>query len=113
MSGHINSLCLSNKRALCIQEVRLKGPSSYTSTAASADILDIVDKQDVAVWNKTVRTQGSYKPRLKIGLLDQDLIREDKNTMLDSPDEKDVADVIISRTQVTDQIDSYQIKTYE
>jgi hypothetical protein len=75
-----------------------KRPFFNTSTAASADILDIVDKQDVAVWNKTVRTQGSNKASLKIGLLDHDLIREDKNTMLDSADEKDVADVIISRT---------------
>jgi hypothetical protein len=75
-----------------------KRPFFNTSAAASADILDIVDKQDVAVWNKTVRTQDSNKASLKIGLLDHDLIREDKNTMLDSADEKDVADVIISRT---------------
>jgi len=62
-----------------------------------------MDKPDVAVWNKTVQKQdieGAGR-RLKIGPLNQNLIREDKNDVIDSANEKDVADVIISGTKVT------------
>jgi hypothetical protein len=69
-----------------------------------------VDKPVVAVWNKTVRTETSNKSRLKIGPLDQDLIREDNNSMLDSADEKEVSDVVVTRTQLTDKADLSKLK---
>jgi hypothetical protein len=82
MSGHINYLCLSNKRALCIQEVRLKGHSSYTSTAASADILDIVDNISHGnqrrggsgrhSWSYTwMRTEADFLPESTFKIVNQ------------------------------------------
>jgi hypothetical protein len=71
----------------------------------SANIIDIMDQPDEAVWNKTVRTEGTYRVRLYVGPLDQELIREDKNIMTDSADERDVADVIISGTPATNRVD--------
>jgi hypothetical protein len=71
----------------------------------SANIIDIMGKPDVAVWNKMVRTRGINTVKPNIGPLDQDLVREDKNIVVDSADEKDVADAIISGTQITDQVD--------
>jgi hypothetical protein len=64
-----------------------------------------MDKPDVAVWNKTVRNKDidGARKRLKIGPLSQNLIREDKNNVIDSVSKRDVADVIISGTKVTDK----------
>ena len=60
----------------------------------STDIVDILDKPDVAVWNKIVQGQDidGARRRLKIGPLNQNLIREDKNDVIDSANEKDIAD---------------------
>lgn len=73
----------------------------------STDILAIMNKPDVAVWNKTVQNKDidGARKRLKIGPLNQNLIREDKNNVIDSANKKDVADVIISGTKVTDKVD--------
>jgi hypothetical protein len=81
--------------------------SSFNTSKAylSTNIIDIMDKPDVAVWNKTVRTEGTNKVRLNFGPLDQDLIREDKNIMIDTAEKQDVADTIISGTRATDQVD--------
>ena len=43
--------------------------------------------------------------RLKIGPLDQNLIRGDKNIVFDSANEKDITDTIISGVKVTDKVD--------
>jgi hypothetical protein len=87
--------------------VRTKKLGLNTSNAdLSTDILDIMDKPDVAVWNKTVRKENfGGTRRLKIGPLDQNLIREDKNILIDSANKKDIADTIISGTKVTDKVD--------
>ena len=71
----------------------------------SNDILDIQDKPDVAVWNKKVRIQGEDKGKIKIGSLDQNLIREDTNASIDAPNKESVADVVVSGAQVTDRVD--------
>lgn len=86
--------------------MRVKRSFFNTSMAdLSANIIDITDKLDVAVWNKTVQTEGTNRVRLNVGPLDQDLIREDKNIMIDFADERDGADVIISGTLATDRVD--------
>lgn len=78
----------------------------------STDILDIMDKPDVAVWNKTVRKQDIGRTRrLNIGPLNQNLIREDKNGVIDSANKKDVTDVIISGSKVTDKVDLSKSKS--
>jgi hypothetical protein len=77
----------------------------------STDILDIMDKPDVAVWNKMVRMQDFGVKRVNIGPLDQNLIREDKNSIVDSANKRDVADVIISGTKVTDKVDLSKSKS--
>jgi hypothetical protein len=70
-----------------------------------------MDKPDVAVWNKTVRKRDFGVKRLNIGTLDQNLIREDKNSIVDSANKRDVADVIISGTKVTDKVDLSKSKS--
>jgi hypothetical protein len=95
--------------------VKTRKSEFNTSNAdLSTDILDVMDKPDVAVWNKTVRTQdidGARRRRLKIGPLDQNLTREDKNDVIDSANIKEVADVIISGTKVTDKVDLSKSKS--
>ncbi|MGH9924262.1 MAG: hypothetical protein ACRD5B_02695 [Nitrososphaeraceae archaeon] len=72
----------------------------------SSDILDILDKPDVAVWIKTVQMHDiGGNRRLKIGPINQNLIREDTNIVIDSANEKDIADIVISGTKVTDRVD--------
>jgi hypothetical protein len=70
----------------------------------SNDILDIHDKPDVAVWNKAVRTHED-KRKLKIGSLDQNLIREGENALIDPASKESVAEAIISGAQLTDRVD--------
>jgi hypothetical protein len=55
-----------------------KSKINASNANLSTDILDIMDKPDVAVWNKTVRKRDFGVKRLNIGTLDQNLIREDK-----------------------------------
>ena len=55
-----------------------KDRKSFTETSKADpfnDMLDIRDKPDVAVWNKTVRTQTQDKGELKIGSLNQNLTK--------------------------------------
>lgn len=55
-----------------------KDRKSFTETSKADpfnDMLDIRDKPDVAVWNKTVRTQTQDKGELKIGFLNQNLTK--------------------------------------
>jgi hypothetical protein len=66
---------------------------------------EIIDIQDVSVWNKKVRIQRKYKGKAKIGSLNQNLIREDTNVSIDPANKKSIDDVIVSRTQVTDRVD--------
>jgi len=92
--------------------VKTRKSGFNTSNAdLSTDILDIMDKPDMAVWNKIVRTQYGTRRRLKIGPLNQNLIREDKNDVIDSANKKDVADVTISGTKVTDKVDLSKSKS--
>jgi hypothetical protein len=60
----------------------------------------------MAVWNKTVRRQniGSNR-RQKMGPITQNLIREDTNITIDSANRKDISDIVVSRTKVTDKVD--------
>ncbi|MPZ06946.1 MAG: hypothetical protein GEU26_11125 [Nitrososphaeraceae archaeon] len=74
------------------------------------DILDIRDKPDVAVWNKTIRTQIKDKGKLKIGSLDQNLIREDTNDPIDPTSKESVAEAVISGAHLTDRVDLSQLK---
>lgn len=92
--------------------MKTKKSGFNTSNAdLSTDILDIMDKPDMAVWNKIVRIQYGTRRRLKIGPLNQNLIREDKNDVVDSANKKDVADVTISGTKVTDKVDLSKSKS--
>jgi hypothetical protein len=92
--------------------VKTKKSGFNTSNAdLSTDILDIMDKPDMAVWNKIVRTQYGIRRRLKIGPLYQNLIREDKNDVIDSANKKAVADVTISGTKVTGKVDLSKSKS--
>jgi hypothetical protein len=86
--------------------VKIRKLGFNTSNAdLSIDILDIMNKPDVMVWNKTIRKQDiSRTRRLNIGLLNQNLIREDKNIVIDSANKSAVADIIISGTKVTDKV---------
>jgi hypothetical protein len=86
--------------------VKIRKLGFNTSNAdLSIDILDIMNKPDVVVWNKTIRKQDiSRTRRLNIGLLNQNLIREDKNIVIDSANKSAVADIIISGTKVTDKV---------
>jgi hypothetical protein len=88
-----------------------KSKINASNANLSTDILDIMDKPDVAVWNKTVRKRDFGVKRLNIGTLDQNLIREDKNSIVDSANKRDVADVIISGTKVTDKVDLSKSKS--
>jgi hypothetical protein len=59
----------------------------------------------VAVWNKIVQIQNvDGVRRLKIVPLDRNLIREDKNTVFDSANKKDITDTIISVAKVTHEV---------
>ena len=69
------------------------------------DILDIHDKPDVAIWNKTVRTQTKYEGNQKIGSLSQNLVREDTIDPIDPASKESVAETVISGTQLTDRVD--------
>ena len=72
----------------------------------SSGILDITDKPDIAVWNKTVRRQNiGFNRRQKMGPLNQNLIREDTNITIDSANRKDISYIVTSRTKVTDKVD--------
>ena len=83
-----------------------KKPFVDTSKAdLSNDILDIQDKPDVAVWNKKVRIQGEDKGKVKIGSLDQNLIRKDTNDPIDPASKESVAGAAISGAQLTDRVD--------
>lgn len=88
-----------------------KSKINASNANLSTDILDIMNKPDVAVWNKTVRKRDFGVKRLNIGTLDQNLIREDKNSIVDSANKRDVADVIISGTKVTDKVDLSKSKS--
>jgi hypothetical protein len=84
-----------------------KDKKSFINTSKadlSKEILDIQDKPDVAVWNKGVRIQGNDKGKVKMGSLDQNLIREDTN-LIDPANRESVAKAVISGTQVTDKVD--------
>ena len=88
-----------------------KSEFNISNADLSTDILDIVDKPDVSVWNKILRKQDiGGNRRLKIGRLDQNLIREDTNDIIDSANKKNVADVFISGTKVTDKADLSKFK---
>jgi hypothetical protein len=93
--------------------VRVKKSAFDTSSAdPSFNIIDIMDKPDVAVWNKIVQMQKvDGVRRLKIGPLDQNLIREDKNIVIDSANKKDIVDIIISGAKVTDKVDLSKSKS--
>lgn len=85
-----------------------KDRKSFSETSKADpfnDILDIRDKPDVAVWNKTVRTQTTNKGKLKIGSLDQNLIRVDTNDVIDPASKESVAEAVISGAQLTDKVD--------
>jgi hypothetical protein len=71
----------------------------------SNDIMDIQDKPDVAVWNKKVLMQGEDKGKVKIGSLDQNLIREDTGVPIDPANRESVANAVASGAQVTDRVD--------
>ena len=78
----------------------------------SSNILDIMDKPDVAAWNKTVQMHDiGGNRRLKIGPINQNLIREDTNIVIDSANKKDIADTINSGTKVTDKVDLSKSKS--
>ncbi|MGH9979694.1 MAG: hypothetical protein ACRD8Z_28210 [Nitrososphaeraceae archaeon] len=78
----------------------------------SSDILDILDKPDVAVWIKTVQMHDiGGNRRLKIGPINQNLIREDTSIVIDSANKKDIADTINSGTKVTDKVDLSKSKS--
>jgi hypothetical protein len=85
-----------------------KDKKSFINTSKadlSKEILDIQDKPDVADWNKGVRIQGNDKGKVKMGSLDQNLIREDTNNLIDPANRESVAKAVISGTQVTDKVD--------
>jgi hypothetical protein len=87
-----------------------KKPFLDTSRAnLSNDILDIHDKPDVSVWNKAVRTHED-KGKLKIGSLDQNLIREGENTSIDPASKESVVEAVISGAQLTDRVDLSKLK---
>jgi hypothetical protein len=46
-----------------------------------------------------------------MGPLNQNLIREDTNITIDSANRKDISDIVISRTKVTDNIDLSKSKS--
>jgi hypothetical protein len=69
------------------------------------DILDIQDKPDVAAWNKKVLMQGEDKGKVKIGSLDQNLIREDTGIPIDPANKESVADAVGSGAHMTDRVD--------
>jgi hypothetical protein len=69
------------------------------------DILDIQDKPDVAGWNKKILMQGEDKGKVKIGSLDQNLIREDTGIPIDPANKESVADAVGSGAQMTDRVD--------
>ncbi len=71
----------------------------------SNDILDIQDKPDIAVWNKKVRIQDRHRGKIKIGPLDQNLIRKDTNVPIDPASKESVFDVVNSGTKLTDRVD--------
>lgn len=52
---------------------------------------------------------GARRP--KLGPLNQDLVREDKNITIDSANEKDIANIFISGTKVTDKVDLFKCKS--
>ena len=83
-----------------------KKKSTFNPSRAdpSSDLIDILDKPDVAAWNNTVRDVHGAG-RLKIGPINQNTIRKDKGIMVDPANKKDVSDVIASRTKVTDKVD--------
>jgi hypothetical protein len=89
-----------------------KSEFNTLNTDLSTDIIDIMDKPDVAVWNKTIQMQNvDGARRQKLGALNQNLIREDKNVTIDSANEKDIANIVISGTKVTDKADLFKSKS--
>ena len=85
-----------------------KNKESFLDTSKADltnDILDIQDKPDVAVWNKKVLMQGEDKGKVKIGSLDQNLIREDTGVPIDSANKESVADAVGSSAKMTDRVD--------
>jgi hypothetical protein len=85
-----------------------KNKESFLDTSKADltnDILDIQDKPDVAVWNKKVLMQGENKGKVKIGSLDQNLIREDTGVPIDSANKESVADAVGSSAKMTDRVD--------
>jgi hypothetical protein len=84
-----------------------KNKESFLDTSKADltnDILDIQDKPDVAVWNKKVLMQGEDKGKVKIGSLDQNLIREDTGVPIDSANKESVADAVGSGAQMTARV---------
>lgn len=86
-----------------------KNKESFLDTSKADltnDILDIQDKPDVAVWNKKVLMQGEKcGGKVKIGSLDQNLIREDTGVPIDSANKESVADAVGSSAKMTDRVD--------
>jgi hypothetical protein len=85
-----------------------KNKESFLDTSKADltnDILDILDKPDVAVWNKKIQMQGEDKGKVKIGSLDQNLIREDIGIPIDPGNKESVADALGSGAQMTDRVD--------
>ena len=71
----------------------------------SSDILSIQNNPDIAVWNRKVLIQGERRRKIKIGPLDQNLIRKDTNVPIDPANKESVSDVVISGAKVTDRVD--------
>jgi hypothetical protein len=68
--------------------------------------LDIAQRPDIAVWNKVTRKDNFAGAKsVKIGSLNQNLIREDTDNVIDSADIRDIEDAIISETKITDKAD--------
>jgi hypothetical protein len=89
-----------------------KNKKSYLDTSnadLTNDILDIQDKPDVTVSNKKVLMQGEDKGKVKIGSLNQNLIREDTGVSIDPANRESVAGAVASGAQVTDRIDLSKI----
>ncbi|MGH9975497.1 MAG: hypothetical protein ACRD8Z_06635 [Nitrososphaeraceae archaeon] len=80
-----------------------------TKAGFSNDILDIQNKPDVAVWNKNLRIQSEDKGKVKIGSLNQNLIREDTKAPIDPANKESIDDVVVSGTQVTDRVDLSEV----
>ncbi|MGH9925392.1 MAG: hypothetical protein ACRD5B_08435 [Nitrososphaeraceae archaeon] len=93
--------------------MRVKKSGFNTSNAdLSSNILDIMDKPDVAAWNKTVLMHDiGGNRRLKIGPINQNLIREDTNIVIDSANKKDIVGIIISGTKITDKVELSKSKS--